>query len=200
MYGIGVIRGNGEWVNSLFAFCMAFSRIEGVVLPKQAGSVDKAEKRALELAAEMSLELVDVELVKESAGRFLRFYIDKPEGVGVDDCETFHKAMLPFVEDVDYDYMEVSSPGVDRPLKKQKDFDKAVGSAVEVRLYRPEFGSKAFQGDLVGLIDGRVVISCPGLGEKAFEQKKVALVKPVFDFDEEILRSADEEDSDEPID
>lgn len=112
-------------------------------MPKRPVGVEAAQKRAAPLALEMNYTLVDVELVKEATGRFLRFFIDKPGGVTLDDCEAFHRALIPLVEDVDYDYMEVSSPGVDRPLKRQKDFDQAVGEQVEVRLYRPVEGVKS---------------------------------------------------------
>ena len=144
----------------------------------------------------MGYTLVDAELVKESTGRFLRFYIDKPGGVSLDDCEAFHRALIPLVEDVDYDYMEVSSPGVDRPLKRQKDFDQAVGERVEVHLYRPLMGAKVHTGALRGLIGGQVTIE-NAQGQLSFDQKQVALVKKVFEFDESILEMLGEEDEED---
>lgn len=168
--------------------------IEGVVLPKRPVGVEAAQKRAAPLALEMNYTLVDVELVKEATGRFLRFFIDKPGGVTLDDCEAFHRALIPLVEDVDYDYMEVSSPGVDRPLKRQKDFDQAVGEQVEVRLYRPVEGVKSLTGALVGLVEGQVVIEDSQGGRRAFPHKQVALVKKVFELDESILEMLDEEE------
>jgi ribosome maturation factor RimP len=132
--------------------------------------------------------LVDVELVKESTGRFLRFYIDKPDGVTIDDCEAFHRRIQPMMEFVDYDYMEVSSPGADRPLKKPEDFERAEGTGVEVRLYKPEGGQKVFRGALVGLEGGKVVIRDAAGEERAFDLKATALVKPVVEFDEDDLQ------------
>ncbi len=88
---------------------------------------------------------MDVELVKEPTGRFLRFFIDKPDGVTIEDCEIFHRRIQPMMEFVDYDYMEVSSPGADRPLKKPEDFERAAGAGVEVRLYKPEGGQKVLR-------------------------------------------------------
>ncbi len=91
------------------------------------------------------------------------------------------------VEFVDYDYMEVSSPGADRPLKKPEDFERAAGTQVEVRLYRPDDGQKVFRGILSGLSEGRVVLRDAAGEERAFDRKAVALVKPVVDFDEDDL-------------
>jgi len=135
-----------------------------------------------ELAAQMGYELVDVELVRESAGQYLRIYLDKPGGVDLNDCEAFHRAVHPKLDDVAYDFLEVSSPGLDRPLKTERDFEKRQGETVEVRLYQPVDGQKAFEGELVGLVDGMVVIRSAH-GELAFERKKVALVKPVLHFE-----------------
>lgn len=88
------------------------------------------EPKAQRLADKLGFELVDVTLDKESTGNYLRVYIDKPEGISLDDCEVYHRALQPLVEDYDYDFMEVSSPGVDRPLKKDRDFERALGSEV----------------------------------------------------------------------
>ena len=76
------------------------------------------------LADKLNLELVDVCLDKEGAGKYLRIYIDKPEGISLDDCEVYHRAIQPQLEEYDYDFLEVSSPGVDRPLKRERDFEK----------------------------------------------------------------------------
>ena len=147
------------------------------------------EPTAQKLAAKLGLELVDVELAKENTGKFLRFYIDKSGGVDLDALETFHRAVLPLMEDVEYDYMEVCSPGADRPLKKSVDFERARGQTVEVRLYRAVDGLKSFMGELVGLVDGSVVILVDG-EERAFPHKLVAQVAPVIELDEEAIDAA----------
>ena len=147
------------------------------------------EPTAARLAGQLGLELVDVELAKESTGKFLRFFIDKSGGVDLDALETFHRAVLPLMEDVDYDYMEVCSPGADRPLKKPADFERARGQTVEVRLYKAVDGLKSFTGELAGLIDGSVVILADG-AERAFPQKLVAQVAPVIELDEEAIDAA----------
>lgn len=133
------------------------------------------------LADEMAYELVDVSLDKEPQGKYLRIYLDKEAGISLDDCEAYHRRIQPKLEAYDYDFLEVSSPGVDRPLKTQRDFDRSQGSEVEVRLYKPVDGQKTYQGMLIGLQEKDVVILC-GETEKRFPQKTVALVKPIVDM------------------
>ncbi len=149
--------------------------------------VREAKQIAQRIADEMGVELVDVELVKEPTGHFLRFYIEKPDGIALNDLEAYHRRILPLVERVDYDYMEVSSPGADRPLKTEADFERAQGMQVELKTYRPVNGGKQFTGELVGLVDGEIVLNAPG-GELRFARKEVALVRPLIEFDEEDLQ------------
>lgn len=133
------------------------------------------------LADEMAYELVDVSLDKEPQGKYLRIYLDKEAGISLDDCEAYHRRIQPQLEAYDYDFLEVSSPGVDRPLKTPRDFERAQGDEVEVRLYKPLEGQKVFEGVLVGLQDKEVVILC-GETQRRFPQKSVALVKPIVDM------------------
>ena len=148
------------------------------------------------LAKQQNVELVDVELVREGASRYLRIYIDKPDGITLSDCETYHRAVMPLVERVDYDFLEVCSPGIDRPLKKQKDYDKHVGDLVEVHLYRPIDKCKRFEGELIGLEDGQVAIMAAG-GEMRFALKEISLCKPVIVITEEDLEADDADAMDE---
>lgn len=144
----------------------------------------RAEIIATRVANEMGYEFVDVELVKEPTGRFLRFYVDKEGGISLNEVENYHRTIAPMMDDVDYDYMEVSSPGIDRPLKKQKDFDKAAGETVEVKTYRPIDGSKYFTGELIGLKDGKIELIDAEGKTLSFEQKAVALCRVLLEFDE----------------
>jgi len=150
--------------------------------------VKEAARIAQKIADELQVELVDVELVKEPTGHFLRFYIDRPDGVALNELENFHRRILPLVERVEYDYMEVSSPGADRPLKTERDFERAEGLLVELKTYRPVNGAKQFTGDLVGLRDDMIVIQTGPDTEMSFPKKDVAIVRPVIDFDEEDLQ------------
>ena len=138
------------------------------------------------LAEQLHYELVDVELVREGSSRYLRIYIDKPDGITLNDCETYHRAVMPLVERVDYDFLEVCSPGIDRPLKKQADYDRHAGEQVEISLYRPVDKRRKFEGELVGLTDGVVTIMAPE-GERRFPLADIALCKPVIVITEEDL-------------
>ena len=157
-------------------------------MPRQSMPVKEAAQIAQRIADELQVELVDVELVKEPTGHFLRFYIDKPDGIALNELENFHRRIQPLVERVEYDYMEVSSPGADRPLKTDRDFERAEGLAVELKTYRPVNGGKQFTGDLVGLRDGMIVIKTGADEEMSFNRKDVAIVRPLIDFDEEDLQ------------
>ena len=154
---------------------------------RQTMPVKDAARLAQKLADELQLELVDVELVKEPTGRFLRFFVDTDEGVSVDELETFHRRILPLVERVDYDYMEVSSPGADRPLKTERDFERAQGVRVELNTYRAVEGKKYFAGELIGLVDDKIVLKTDEGRELAFPRREVAVVRPLIEFDESDL-------------
>ena len=122
------------------------------------------------LADEMGYELVDVCLDKENTGKFLRIYVDRPEGMSLDDCERYHRAIMPLVESYDFDFLEVSSPGIDRPLKKDRDLFKAVD------------GQKVFTGILSDFDAQDMVLTIAG-EEKRFARKAASLVKPVVDME-----------------
>ncbi len=134
------------------------------------------------IAERMGYELVDVCLDREPTGRYLRLYIDKEEGVTLDDCEAFHKAVRPLTDTLDYDFMEVSSPGIDRPLKKDRDFDRNLGCEIEVRLFRPVDGTRVITGVLAGLEEGNILIDTAE-GRMFVPRKAAALVKPVVDME-----------------
>ncbi len=140
------------------------------------------EPKCKRLADQMGFELVDVCLDKEGAGKYLRIYIDKPEGISMDDCETYHRAIQPQLESYDYDFLEVSSPGIDRPLKKDRDFERALGSEIEIKLFKAMDGQKVITGILAGLENGDIVLDTPA-GEKRIPRKTAALVKPVVDME-----------------
>ncbi len=163
--------------------------------------VQTLEPRIAALAADMGFELVELCVDKEPAGRFLRFYIDRPEGISLDDCERFHKAVRPLVELIDFDYMEVSSPGADRPLKKDRDFERALGSEVEVRLFRPIDSSKTLQGILSGFDREQIQLETAG-GTVEVPRKAVALARLTVDMEriEEVDLSGGEDDQETETD
>ena len=140
------------------------------------------EAKAMKVAEGMGYELVDVCIDREPTGKYLRFYIDKAEGVSLDDCEAFHKAVRASADAVDYDFMEVSSPGIDRPLKKDRDFERNLGSEIEIKLFKPMDGLKLLTGVLAGLENGEILLETPE-GIKRIPRKAAALVKPVVDME-----------------
>ena len=139
-------------------------------------------------AKELGFELYDVEYVKEGADYFLRVFIDKPDGaISSDDCEKMSRAIDPVLDEADpipdsY-YLEVSSVGLDRPLKKQKDFERFNGQQIEVRLFKAEDGVKEFVGTLSGYEDGVFTVDC-GEATRTVALKDASLVRPYIDFNE----------------
>lgn len=136
---------------------------------------------ALPLAHEQGLELWDVEYVKEAGEWYLRVYIDRLEGyVGIDDCEAFSRAFDPILDAEDpiegsYTF-EVSSAGAERELKRPSDFERFLGSNVEVKLYQARDGRKQFTGTLKNYENGDVTIDSAG-AEITFPAASVALVR-----------------------
>jgi ribosome maturation factor RimP len=153
--------------------------------PEIAGK-QAAQAIAERVAAQQALELVEVTLRKEPQGLTLCLYVDKPEGgVALDDCERFHRAVQPELDSVTYDYLEVSSPGVDRPIQDQRGFEKNRNARVEVKLYAPIDGLKRYEGQLANMDDAGVTLRLENGSEKTFPRKAVALVKPIIEFEEE---------------
>ena len=159
-------------------------------MQNQSALLARLEKTAIRMAEESGLEYIDTELVKEPSGRFLRIYVDKTGGVTLDELEVFHKQIRSFADDIDYDYMEVSSPGADRPLKKPGDFERAMGKTVELKLYSPLNGQKQFMGALTAFENGHIHLDINGT-DTVFEQKAVALVRPFVDVDQELAQNTD---------
>ncbi|NLO81913.1 MAG: ribosome maturation factor RimP [Clostridiales bacterium] len=134
---------------------------------------------------ELNYELVDLEFKKESGNWYLRFYIDKPGGITLDDCQKFSELIGDKLDEVDpiphrY-YLEVSSPGLDRPLKRDQDFVRFKGRKVHVKLYKSVNGAKNYYGELIGLEDGKVVIQ-DGELVYAFPKQDIAVVRLVIDI------------------
>lgn len=146
-------------VNTSYKFVSKSGEIShSFVLEKGGKRMSKVTETTEELVSpileEEQLELVDVEYIKEGANWFLRVYIDKEEdGVDIEDCGRVSEKLSKKLDEVDpipgaY-FLEVSSPGAERPLKKEKDFQKAVGKHVSVKTYEPIEDSKVFEGELL---------------------------------------------------
>ena len=135
---------------------------------------------AAPIAEQNGCTLWDVEYVREAGQWFLRVYIDKPEGISINDCEAVSRPLSDALDEADpiegsYTF-EVSSAGADRVLKKPEHFARFQGSEVEVRLYRARDGRKDFVGLLQSWQDGDVVLEVGGQ-PMSFEKKEVAQVR-----------------------
>ena len=150
------------------------------------------------LAGEMGYALKDAELAREGKSLYLRIYIDKPGGITLNDCEAYHRKAAGYVEDVDYDFLEVCSPGLDRPLKTDRDFEENAGETVEVHLYRPRKpGGKVFTGTLLGRdADGSIRIRS-GSEETVFSRAEVSLCRRFIEVDGSLEAGQDWEDGSE---
>lgn len=163
-------------------------------MARKASGAERAARICERIAEEMQYELCDVAFEKEHTGLYMRIYIDKEGGITLDDCEKFHRAAQPKLDDIDYDFMEVCSPGIDRPLKTRRDVEKSIGMTVEVKLYKNQNGSKSFQGALKAMDEKEVVI-LQGESEMVFARRDVAQVRLVPDLsglDEESNADIDE--------
>lgn len=146
----------------------------------------KTEELLLPIVESHGFELVDVEYVKEAGTWYLRAYIDKPGGIAVDDCELVSRAFSDILDEKDYiddTYIfEVSSPGLGRPLKKEKDFKRSIGEEVEIRTYRPINRQKEFVGFLKEYDQETVTIEYEDETTQVFQRSDIALIRLAFDF------------------
>ena len=141
---------------------------------------EKVAELARPVAEKLGCELWDVEFIKEVGQYFLRIYIDKPEGVAIEDCEAFSRAFDTILDEADpipESYVfEVSSAGAERALKRPSDFERFMGSNVAVHLYKPKDGKKEFIGTLKTYNNGDLEIENKN-GVLAFAKSEVALVR-----------------------
>ncbi|MEI3339984.1 MAG: ribosome maturation factor RimP [Eubacterium sp.] len=146
----------------------------------------RTEKLLLPIMEELNFELVDVEYVKEGGSWYLRAYIDKEGGITVDDCEVVARRMNDLLDEEDFieeSYIfEVSSPGLGRPLKKEKDYARSMGKEMEIRTYRAINRQKEFYGILTGYTADTVTITTEDEEELTFQKKEIALIRLAFDF------------------
>jgi ribosome maturation factor RimP len=137
-------------------------------------------------ADDMGYYLWDVEFVKEGADKHLRITIDNEEGINIEDCEKFHRAIDPILDEVDpisESYiLEVSSPGIERELKYPEHIDACEGWDVEVKLYAPRDGAKMFRGVLVGYDDDENIVVEIGGEKVSFKPDEIAKISTYFDF------------------
>ena len=155
-------------------------------MSKKENYEQKTEEILLPITEEYGFELVDVEYVKEGSTWYLRAYIDKPGGIDINDCEKVSRRLSDLLDEKDYIedayILEVSCPGLGRPLKKEKDFKRSMGEEVEIRTYRMIDKQKEFTGVLTGYDADTVTIAMEDETEKTFDRSDIALIRLAFDF------------------
>lgn len=170
-----------EWVCPLFLIIAGFLRKDNM-----SNSVKQSvAELARPLAAQMGLEYVDTDYAKLGRDWQLTIYIDKPDGVRIDDCEAFSRAIETQLDEQDpipgtYTLI-VSSPGLDRPLKNVRDFERSLGRTIDVKLYKPFLDRKEFTGPLVDFTDDSVTIEA-GDDEITFGLDETAKISLHVDF------------------
>ena len=159
---------------------------EGKTMARREEYEERTEKLLGPILEENHFELVDVEYVKEGGSWYLRAYIDKPGGITVDDCEIVNRALGALLDEEDFiedSYiLEISSPGLGRPLKKERDFARSLGEEVEIRTYRMVNKQKEFRGILKAYDKDTVTIEEEEGQDQIFERENIALIRLAFDF------------------
>ena len=160
--------------------------MKGQRMTKRETYESRTEQLLQPMMEEHQFELVDVEYVKEGGTWYLRAYIDKPDGITINDCEVISRALSDALDEEDFiedSYvLEVSSPGLGRPLKKDKDFQRSIGEAVELKLYKPVDGSKDYTGILLSFDKDTVTIEKEDGNSAVFQRDALALIRLAFDF------------------
>lgn len=146
----------------------------------------KTEAILLPIMEKYGFELWDVEYVKEGSSWYLRAYIDKPGGIMINDCETVSRELSDILDAQDFIedayILEVSSPGLGRPLKKEKDYVRSMGKELEIRTYRAIDKKKEFYGILTSYDEKTVTIETEDGSELTLEKADIALIRLAFDF------------------
>lgn len=146
----------------------------------------KTESLVMPLIEENNFELVDVEYVKEGGNNFLRVYIDKEGGITVDDCEIVSRALSDLLDVEDYIpdayILEVSSPGLGRQLKKDKDFKRSIGEVIELHLYKGINKQKDFEGVLTAFDEETITVELEDGSEMTFRRPEISMVRLAIEF------------------
>lgn len=146
----------------------------------------KTEQLLEPIISEHQFELVDVEYVKEGSNWYLRAYIDKTGGITVDDCELVSRALSDLLDKHDFIpdayILEVSSPGLGRQLKKEKDFKRSLGEEVDVKLYKAIEKQKQFTGILQAYDEQKITLEFEEGETMDIPRQNISLIRLAFDF------------------
>ena len=153
---------------------------------KKSEIVARVEEMVTAITDEKGYETVDVEYVKEAGQFYLRVIVDKEGGISLNECEEVSRELSPKLDENDFIeenyYLEVSSPGIDRALKRDKEFVKYKGRDVEIKLYKAIDGVKQFEGELVGLDEENNIVVIINNEEVKFNRKDVAIIRLAIKF------------------
>lgn len=145
----------------------------------------RVESLVMPIIEEGNFELVDVEYVKEGSNFYLRVFADKEGGINIDDCVLISRALEVKLDEEDFIpdayILEVSSPGLGRPLKKEKDFKRSIGKDVDIKLFKAVDQQKEFTGVLKDYTADEIVLDIDG-EEKRFFRKDLALIRLALNF------------------
>ena len=149
---------------------------------------EKVESLLKEKIESIGYDLYDVEYAKEGPNYFLRIFIDKPEGIDLEDCEKVNNEIMEKLDEADYIkdqyFLEVSSPGVERVLKKDKHLEQNIGNEVQIKLFKKdENGKKEYQGILKSFDEQTITIEQDQDQEIAIERKHIAQIKTVYNWE-----------------
>ena len=146
----------------------------------------KTEALLIPILEEKGYEMVDVEYVKEGSSWYLRAFVDKPGGITINDLESVSRRLSDLLDEKDFIsdayILEVSSPGLGHPLKKDRDFDRSIGEEIEVHLYRSLNGNKQYIGLLKSYDKDTITIEDEDGSEINLDRVNVSLVKLTIDF------------------
>ena len=147
---------------------------------------EKVETLLQDRIKRLGYELYDVEYTKEGKNYFLRIFIDNEKGIDLNDCEKVNDGIMDLLDEADYIkeqyFLEVSSPGIERILKKDKHFDMSMGEEIEVNLFKPIDKKKTLDGTLIGYDESSITMMYEN-DEITIERKNISLMKLKYDWD-----------------
>ena len=183
IHNVRINEAKKEWGDPLFYVCLEVMHLS--ILDKMNSTEKKVYELALPIAEELNLDLWDIRFQKEGTGHYLRIIIDSPDGIGIEDCENMSRAIDPILDEADpiscaY-YLEVSSPGLARPLTRIRHYEFAIGMDVRVHTIRPINNERDFTGKLISYENG-IEIDIDG-EPRRFEKNEISSVVLADDTD-----------------
>lgn len=152
---------------------------------KVASIEERVEELVQPTIEKIGYDLYDVEYAKEGKNYFLRIFIDKPEGIDLEDCEKVSNEINGLLDEADYIkeqyFLEVSSPGIERILKKDKHLVQNKGKEIQVKLFQKDKnGKKEYQGELKGFTEEAIIITIEDTEDRKIERKNIAQIKTIY--------------------